>query len=201
MSDIIRLPDKNNPTKPEKPNTIRLRDKDQLLQKVSRQVVLLLDGSSSMDNAKKNFATSGAVAFAQGALDKNYSVAVVGFSTEAQLICKPTTDIARLRKSCQCWPVSGGTFIGAGLNAAARLGLNSADVIVVVTDGACGQPNETLVIASNLKTKGIEILAIGTDDADQSFLQQLASRPDMGLKVDVARFASTISDASRLLKS
>jgi Mg-chelatase subunit ChlD len=201
MSDIIRLPDKNHPTKPEKPNTIRLQDKDQLLQKVSKQVVLLIDGSSSMDNAKKGFATSGAVAFAQGALEKNYSVPVIGFSTEARLICKPTTDMARLRKSCQSWPVSGGTFVGAGLNAAASLGLSPADVIVVVTDGACGQPNETLVIASKLKTKGIEILAIGTDDADQLFLQQLASRPDLGLKVEVGRFASAISDASKLLKS
>ncbi len=200
MADIIRLGDKKHPAKPEEPKTIRLQDKDELLRKPNKRVVLLIDGSSSMDDAKKTFASTGAVAFAQGALEKKYSVAVIGFSTEARLICKPTTDMIRVRKSCQLWPVSGGTFIGSGLNAAENLGLDSADVIVVVTDGACGLPDQTLGIASRLKKKGIEILAIGTDDADQSFLKQLASRPDLGLKVDLARFASAISDASRLLK-
>jgi Mg-chelatase subunit ChlD len=200
MSDIIRLRDKGRLSKPEKPSTIRLQDKEQLLKNLSRQAVLLIDGSDSMDASKKQFATRGAVAFAQGALEKNYSVGVVGFANDARLICKPTTDAGRIRKACGCWPVSGGTFIGAGLAAARNLDLERGDVVVVLTDGACGKPNETLSIASHLKAKGIEILAIGTDDADQSFLQQLASRPDLGLKVEVGKFASAISHASRLLK-
>lgn len=201
MSDIIRLRGKNQAGKSEKPNTIRLRDKEQLLRNLNKQTVLLIDGSESMGDSKKRFATSGAITFAQGALEKNYSVGVIGFASDARLICKPTTDMERIRKACGCWPISGGTFIGAGLNAAANLKLDRGDVIVVVTDGACGQPDETLSIASKLKARGIEILAIGTDDADQSFLHRLASRPDLGVKVEVGKFASAISDASKLLKS
>jgi len=201
MSDIIRLRGKHQAEKGDKPNTIRLRDREQLLKNQNRQTVLLIDGSASMGDSKKRFATDGAIAFAQGALEKNYSVGVVGFASNARLICKPTTDLERIRKACGCWPVSGGTFICAGLNAAVNLGLEPGDVVVVVTDGACGQPDETLSIASRLKARKIEILAIGTDDADQSFLQRLASRPDLGLKVEVGKFASAIGDASKLLKS
>jgi Mg-chelatase subunit ChlD len=201
MSDIIRLPSKNRTEKPGPANTIRLRDKEQLLKNPNRQTVLLIDGSESMGDSKKRFATSGAIAFAEGALIKNYSVAVIGFANDARLICKPTTDIGRIRKACGCWPVSGGMFIGAGLDAAVDLGLEPGDVVVVVTDGACGQPDKTLSIASKLKTKKIEILAVGTDDADQAFLQKLASRPDLGLKVEIGEFASAIRNASKLLKS
>jgi Mg-chelatase subunit ChlD len=199
MSEIIRLPGKQQAGKIEKPNTIKLRDKEKLLKNPSRQTVLLIDGSDSMGDSKRRFATSGAVAFAEGALAKNYSVAVIGFANDARLICKPTTDLERIRKACGCWPVSGGTFIGAGLDAAVNLGVEPGDVLVV-TDGACGQPDKTLSIASKLKDKKIEILAVGTDDADQVFLQQLASRPDLGLKVEIGKFASAISNASKLLK-
>jgi Mg-chelatase subunit ChlD len=201
VSNIIRLPDKNRLSKSEEPTTIRLRDKEQLLKNLNKRAVLLLDGSASMNDSKKRFATSGAFAFAEGALEKNYSVGVIGFASEARLICKPTRDVERIRKACACWPVTGGTFIGAGLSATTTLDLESGNTIVVVTDGVCGKPDETLAIASKLKTKGIEILAIGTEDADYSFLKQLASRPDLGLKVEMARFASAIADASRLLKS
>jgi Mg-chelatase subunit ChlD len=201
MTDIIRLRDNNRPGKTEKLDTIRLKDKEQLLKKRARRVVLVMDGSDSMDDSKKRFATKGAIAFAQSALAKSYSVGVVGFASNARLICKPTKDVERIDKACGCWPVSGGTFIGAGLSAAQNLSLDPEDVIVVVTDGACSQPNESLSIASKLKAKGIEILAIGTDDADQHFLQQLASRPDLGLKVELSKLTSAITDASRLLKS
>jgi Mg-chelatase subunit ChlD len=201
MSDIIRLRDKTRLGKPENPDTIRLQDKEQLLKRRHRRVVLVIDGSDSMDDSKKRFATKGAIAFARGAVGKNYSVGVVGFANNARLICKPTTDAERINKACGCWPESGGTFIGAGLSAAQDLNLDREDVVVVVTDGACGQAEKSLSIASKLKAKGIEILAIGTDDADQRFLQQLASRPDLGLKVELSNLTSAITDASKLLKS
>jgi Mg-chelatase subunit ChlD len=201
MSDIIRLPGKDRDREANQPNTIRLQDKDQLLRPLSRRAVLVIDGSTSMDHSKKRFATKGAIAFARSAVERKYSVGVIGFANEARLICKPTTDVDRITKACGCWPVSGGTFIGAGLKAAAQFKLEEGDVIVVVTDGACGEPEQSLAIASTLKAVGVEILAIGTDDADQSFLQRLASRPDLGLKVEVQKLASAISDASKLLKS
>lgn len=180
---------------------IRLKDREQFQKEQSerRQAVLLLDGSDSMNESKKQFATEGAFEFAHGAIKRNYSVGVIGFSSEARLICKPTVDLERLRKACGCYPVRGGTFIGAGLKAADGLNLRPGDVIVVVTDGQCSRPPETLSLASGLKANGIEILAIGTDDADKQFLQKLASRPDLGLKVQVDQLKSAITNASRLL--
>ncbi len=54
-------------------------------------------------------------------------------------------------------------------------------------------------LGRQLKTAGVEILAIGTDDADKEFLSQLASRPDLGILVASRGLRQAITDASRLL--
>jgi Mg-chelatase subunit ChlD len=185
---------------------IRLEDKDKLIASVrpvyQRKVILLIDSSQSMDTgSKKQFATAGAIEFSVRALQLHYAVGVIGFADKAVLICKPTTDTARIQKACGLWPVTGGTYIGSGLLMArnhVEPGTEK-DVIVVITDGQDGLPQETLAIASEVKAMGVEILVIGTDDADQDFIQQLASRPDLGLKVDRALWTAAISEASRLL--
>jgi hypothetical protein len=58
----------------------------------------------------------------------------------------------------------------------------------------------SLAVAQRLKSSGTEILTIGTDDANQDFLKQLASRSDLSIKVASADLAQTISDTSRLLR-
>ncbi len=55
-------------------------------------------------------------------------------------------------------------------------------------------------MAQRLKSSGTEILTVGTDDADETFLKQLASRSDLSVQVAPAQLASAISEASRLLR-
>jgi len=86
-----------------------------------------------------------------------------------------------------------------GLRLASSLGPRAGDTIVVVTDGAVDDPKSTLALGTKLKASGVEILAIGTDDADKAFLSQLASRPDLGMKVVSSQLRQAITDASKLL--
>jgi hypothetical protein len=69
-----------------------------------------------------------------------------------------------------------------------------------VTDGEVADSAQSLAVAERLKSSGTEILTIGTDDADQDFLRQLASRSDLSVKVAPAELAQAISDTSRLLR-
>ena len=55
--------------------------------------------------------------------------------------------------------------------------------------------------AQKAKSAGIDIIAIGTDDADKKYLQKLASRTELSSKVTSEKFAQAISDASLLLMS
>jgi len=83
-----------------------------------------------------------------------------------------------------------------GLRLGFSLEPRSGDAIVVVTDGAVDDPAGTLALGSQLKASGVEILAIGTDDADKDLL---ASRPDLGIKVQASHLRQAITDASKLL--
>ena len=66
-------------------------------------------------------------------------------------------------------------------------GLLGFKAMVIVTDGMPNDPDGTLSMAKEAKNSGIEIMAIGTDDADQ-FPKILASRRDMGVKVAMENF-------------
>jgi hypothetical protein len=49
------------------------------------------------------------------------------------------------------------------------------------------------------KADKIDIITIGTDDADQTFLKNLASSTQLGSKVSREAFSSTISSSVKLL--
>jgi len=49
------------------------------------------------------------------------------------------------------------------------------------------------------KERGIEIIAIGTDDADKDFLSRLASRSDLMVKVSRELLGQSIASAAKML--
>jgi Mg-chelatase subunit ChlD len=51
-------------------------------------------------------------------------------------------------------------------------------VIVLLTDGYPDNSSSSLKIAQACKTENIEIIAIGTDGADQKFMKKLATRDE-----------------------
>jgi Ca-activated chloride channel family protein len=71
--------------------------------------------------------------------------------------------------------------------------------LVVVTDGIPDNPPSVLDIAARAKASGVEIIAIGTDDADKDFLDKLASRSDLSVKASREMLAQSIASAAKML--
>jgi Ca-activated chloride channel family protein len=152
-----------------------------------------------MAGPKTEFASSGAWDFSQAALKKEYKIATIDFASGASITCAPFRNAEDIRRGCFADSITGSTAMHEGLRLALSLRPRAGDTVVVVTDGAVDDPNATLQLGKQLKTAGVEILAIGTDDADKEFLSQLASRPDLGIMVASRGLRQAITDASRLL--
>lgn len=165
-----------------------------------RNVLLLLDTSGSMAGKKIQQAKSGAVDFAHSAGQKGYSTALAVFADRAAMVCDPVMDsvaLARKIENLDVGIVGGSTDLAAGLTLAAKFG--ELEAVVVVTDGASNDNRAALDSASVLKSRGVEIICIGTDDADRNFLALLATRSDLATHVSPWKLHAAITEASRML--
>lgn len=163
----------------------------------AKTVFVLLDRSGSMSGLKFDDAKRGALNFGLSCIGKGYQVGVVVFSDKASAT-STTIDPAALQvkiNKLEC--TAGGTFLESALLHTVR---HNPSYVVVVTDGQVSDAEKSLDVAAKLKSSGTEILTIGTDDADKDFLQQLASRSDLSVKIAAAHLAQTISETIRLLR-
>jgi molecular chaperone DnaK len=162
---------------------------------------LLIDCSSSMSGSKITQATEGALAFAGDALKKQYSIGLIAFASAAEILCRTEDSLSIIASKAQRMIASGSTNMTDGIEAAAAELENGAGVraIVIVTDGVPDNPETALRAARRAKESGIDIIAIGTDDADQRFLQQIASRAELAVKVARTELQSGVAGAAKLL--
>ena len=165
-----------------------------------RNVLLLIDTSGSMAGAKIKQARDGAVDFARSAIVRGYASALAVFADRAAMVCDPTADADRFAKKVtgvDVGLVGGTTDLAAGLVLAGKF--RELAAVVVVTDGQSNDNNTALQVAVTLKSRGVDIICIGTDDADAEFLKQLATRSDLASHVSSHDLRSAITDASRFL--
>lgn len=163
----------------------------------NRTIFVLVDASGSMASKKFDDAKKGALDFGLGCISNRYEVGVVVFSDKAAA-SKPTADPGAFRaKIDKLKCTSGGTYLSSALSHTVDY---KPAYVLVVTDGEVADSAQSLAVADRLKSSGTEILTIGTDDANQDFLKQLASRSDLSVKVARAELAQAIRDASRLLR-
>ena len=167
-----------------------------------RLVYLLLDCSSSMAaGTKLAQAKNGAFRFSQDAIEKNYAVGLIQFASIANHVTEPLIDTASLKPHIDKIRADGSTNMADAI----RMAIDKLNdefvqrVIVIVTDGMPDSREAALSSADNAKSKGIDIITIGTDDADTSFLKQLASRTDLVIAVHRNRLEEGITSAARLL--
>jgi len=135
-----------------------------------KEVLLLMDTSGSMAGDKILQAKNGASDFFKSASERGYSTGLAVFADRAAMVCDPTVEnnafeikVAALRIGI----VGGGTDLAAGLDLAGKF--KTLTAVVVVTDGQPNSPKDALRAAAVLKQNGVEILCIGTDDADKPF--------------------------------
>jgi molecular chaperone DnaK len=170
-------------------------------EKQTAHVYLVIDTSGSMADVKLEQAKRGILDFAKDAFCKEYDVGLISFSTTARHICSPTFDIEVLKKSILEMNAGGSTNMSEAISLAHERfnSLKNTRVMVIATDGAPDNAQNALNQAAKAKQDGIDIITIGTDDADQQFLKTLASKAELGSKVSSAVFSQAISSASNLL--
>ena len=164
-------------------------------------VYLIIDTSGSMRNGKLEQAKKGALEFARDAYNKGYLVGLIGFSSEVSHICPPNNDANLLKARMAGMAPSGSTNMAEAIKMA-HYHLDKPDktqVIVIATDGRPDNKRKALSEAEKAKADKIDIITIGTDDAEQDFMQKMATRAELGNKVKREVFSQAISDASKLL--
>lgn len=167
-------------------------------------IYILLDCSGSMKKRQKlDQAKVGIIDFAKDAFKKEYHVGFIKFSDEAELLSEPTNNIDILQNKIKDVKAVGSTNMTAAIKIAhSKLkSFTGTKVMVIATDGMPDNVKSSLEAANNAKADGIDILTIGTDDADKEFLKKLASRTELSTKVSSDKFAQAISKASLLLMS
>jgi Mg-chelatase subunit ChlD len=167
---------------------------------VLKHVLLLIDTSGSMAGDKITQAKHGAIDFTRSANLKGCATGLAVFGDRAAMVCDPTVELGRFEKKISglsIGVVGSSTNLAAGLELAGKF--SHLNAVVVVTDGQPGSQTAALRAADTLKKRGIDILCIGTDDADRSFLAKLATRSDLAIHVDAQNLGNSIGQASHLL--
>ncbi len=165
-------------------------------------VVLAVDCSSSMDGDKIKQARRGALEFGQNAVQRGYQVGVIKFSSpEATKVVAPASSaLESFRVSLEQLKANGSTAMARGIDlAAVQIGARPGSVICIVTDGEPNSQKETLASATKARAKGIEIMAVGTDDADWKFLAQIVSRKELATKVERPQLGTQIASMAKKL--
>jgi len=172
---------------------------------------IVLDVSNSMNgNNKLKTAKAGASGFASQALDKSYRVGLIAFAQEAKLICNLSGNLGYLVAEINKLKTNSWTNLADAIELATReLGETGPRSMVLITDG---QPllamtqrsidEQTLrakAAGTAAKNLGIDILTIGTHDADTKLLAFLASRSDLASITSDGGLGGAIVDAARLL--
>jgi Mg-chelatase subunit ChlD len=169
-------------------------------------VYLVVDCSGSMKGNKLEQAKKGALSFAKDALSKGYYIGLIQFHTRATLLCEPQKETSILQKRIAKLTLGARTHAAEAIHLAhEQLKMKKAPrAMVIVTDGmpnGPGDPQASLRAAEVAKRDGIDIIVIGTDDADQNFLQKLASRSELGMKASRQNLELTITSSAKLLPS
>jgi Mg-chelatase subunit ChlD len=165
-----------------------------------RNVLLPIDTSASMAGPKIEHARNGATDFAHSAIARSYATALAVFADRAAMVCDPTNDAAHFSSKIARLSVG---LVGCTTDLAAGLVLASKfrdlAAVVIVTDGQSNDNGAAVQAAAQLKNWDMDIICIGTDDADSDFLKRLATRSDLAIHVLSTNLRSAITDASRLL--
>jgi len=165
-------------------------------------VYLVIDCSESMAGGNKIYqAKSGIIDFAKEARNKGYLTGLIKFESYATHLCEPVRDVSIIEKEVQRIDIGGSTNMASAIHIAReKLKMKKgARLIIIATDGMPDSPEETMCEAEQAKKEGIDIITIGTDDADQDLLRKLASRTSMGKRVSRGQFGKGISSVATML--
>jgi len=169
-------------------------------------VYLVVDCSGSMEGDKLNQAKKGSLNFAKNALVKGYLTGLIQFGSSAVHLCEPQREISVLDQYLKKMETGGKTHMAKAIYLAHQRLKDKVEarVMVIVTDGepnGPGDPEASLRAAEKAKKDRIDIITIGTDDADREFLKKLASRTELGIKVSREQLEQGIASSAKMLSA
>jgi len=164
-------------------------------------VYLVVDCSGSMEGQKLEQAKRGSLSFAKDALTKEYSTGLVQFESIAIHLCEPVRDIEVLRQHLGRIEVGNTTNMADAIQLTTKKLKDKAGfrIMVIVTDGMPDSEEAALKAGQQAKSKGIDIITIGTDDADEEFLKKLASRAELNIMVPRNQLEQGINSIVKML--
>ena len=143
-------------------------------------VVLLMDTSSSMWGGKLLEVQAAATGFVDRQNLTVNNLAIVEFADNSQVLTNFDADKTELKQAIANLTPSGGTNLSQGLKTVASLLQNSnTPNILLFTDGQPNNPRASESIARQIRDTGINLVTVGTGDANSNYLTSLTGNPDL----------------------
>lgn len=175
-------------------------------------IALVLDASGSMNqDGKLEEVKRAAQDFVARQNLGPTRIAVVGFGSTAHLESPLSSDPQGLRSAIERIQDGGATMMAEGLEA----GLSTlaaantpARSILLFTDGVPGGTNlpeseaaaQALAVAERIRSQGIRLVAVGTEDANLRFLGQLTGSPELVFPTTAGQFGGAFQRAERAIR-
>ncbi len=165
-------------------------------------VFFLLDCSGSMSSDNKlPQAKKGGIQYAIEANKKGYKIGLISFGDHSNIVLEPQNNIEVFRQKISKIELEGSTNLTAAIiDAREYLSSRKGErIIFIVTDGYPDSPESAIHEAKIASCSGIEIMTLGTDDADLNFLNSIATKKEFSIKVNNVVFEQSIKDMAKLL--
>ncbi len=164
-------------------------------------VYLVIDCSGSMDGEKLGSVKKGAASFALDAKIKSYFVGLIKFNSDAIHLVEPQSNLSKIYDQLESMNTDGSTNMTDAISMATeKLKIkDGARIMIIATDGMPDNKESAIEAAQLAKKKGIEIIAIGTDDANSDFLKEIASADSMGIKVSNHQLGQALASTAKAL--
>ena len=155
------------------------------------------------ERGKLEYAKSGAVAFVKDSAARGYAAGLIRFASEAEIRHPLSAGVESVLEKIQTLQIGTSTNLAAALSLAHKelLGVSRATnrAIVVITDGYPDDVQAAIDAATAARNDGITLIAIGTEDADETLLRQIATRSDLAIHTPVSQMVEVITASSVLL--
>jgi molecular chaperone DnaK len=165
------------------------------------RVFLLIDVSASMTGQPLIEAQTAANEFLSKCDFTTMEVGLISFSTLVALQSPATSNVRRLHAAVQRIEAQGSTNLTDALEMA-RGQLVSGErkrYVVILTDGYPDAPESAIEQALAAQRQGIEIVAIGTGDADRDYLRRLASSEQASIFARSGELVQTFGHIARVI--